>query len=79
MPFYRLTDFQLLWENESGKQRILDLMENNGFSTLIRNSNQFAEIKCNLDNMKYYDIDELNMHMKNEKLLKIMHINTRMI
>lgn len=79
MPFYRLTDFQLEWENETGKQRILKLMENNGFCDFIRNSNNSSQIKCNLDNMKYYDIDELNLHMKNEKLIKILHINTRML
>ena len=38
MPFYQLTDFQLIWENETGKQRVLDMMVNNGFKEFLTNS-----------------------------------------
>ena len=79
MPFYGLTDFQLIWENETGKQRILAMMENNGFSDFIKNSNHLAQIKCNLNNIKYYDIDDLNHHLKDKKLINFLHINTRML
>ena len=60
MPFYKLTDFQLIWENETGKQMILNKMENNGFKDFIIKSSSLNEIKPNLGDVKYYDVDELN-------------------
>ena len=79
MPFYQLTDFQLIWENESGKQRVLDMMENNGFKEFLKNAISQNETCLNRDNMRYLDIDELNANIKDNNMMKIMHFNCRML
>ena len=79
MPFYGLTDFQLIWENETRKQMILNMMENNGFKEFMKISTSSNEIKTNLGDVKYYDIDDLNTQIKDAKLMKILHFNCRML
>ena len=79
MPFYRLTDFQMIWENDTCRQNILNKMENNGFIEFFKNSNDYVDNKAFLDKHKYYDTDELNQAMNIPELIKLIHINARML
>ena len=79
MPFYWLTDFQMIWETESGKQHILNMMENNGFKEFMSNSVSLQESNLNMENIRYFDIDELNQRTSENKMMKVMHFNCRML
>ena len=79
LPFFRLTDFQLTWENETCKQEILEKMHNNGFIEFMTNIEDYNDSKAYLESYKYYDTDELNQQWKRQKLIKVIHINARML
>ena len=79
MPFYGLTDFQLTWENETEKQKILALMDNNGFKEFMKNSVSMKEAKANIEDMKYFDLDEINLQTKEINAMNILHFNCRML
>ena len=79
MPFFCLTDFQLIWENESCRQLMIEKMHNNGFIEFIKNVDDYNDSKAYLDNYKYYDTDELDHIWRTENLIKIIHINARML
>ena len=79
MPFYGLTDFQLTWENETEKQKILALMDNNGFKEFMKNSESLKEAKTNIEDIKYMDLDELNYQIKQKNTMNILHFNCRML
>ena len=79
LPFFKLTDFQLIWENESCKQSIIDKIENNGFLNYVKNMDISNGNDTILDDFKYYDTDDLNRVLQTQNLLKVIHINARML
>ena len=79
LPFYGLSDAQLLWENETSKQCILDKMNNNGFIEYIENTNFYRESGSTIETHNYYDADEFNARVLKKKLFTIMHMNCRML
>ena len=79
LPFYELTDFELKWECETCRQMIIDKMENNGFIEFLKNSKDYNDSKTVLENFKYFDTCELNSEFRKRKLIKIIHINARML
>ena len=78
MPFYGLSDFQLKWENESCKNHILEKMNNNGFIDFISNSQLDENNTFDINQCRYYDMDEYNRLLKDRDHLNIIHINCRM-
>ena len=78
MPFYGLSDFQLKWENESCKNHILEKMNNNGFLDFISNSQLDENNTFDINQCRYYDMDEYNHLLKDRDHLNIIHINCRM-
>ena len=78
MPFYGLTDFQLKWENGTCKQDILSKMTNNGFMDFIKNSYSYSEENIDLEQYRYFDVDEYNHILKKDHQLNIIHMNCRM-
>ena len=52
MPFYGLSDFQLIWENETCKQEILAKMSNNGFIDYIKNSHSYTNENVSLEQFR---------------------------
>ena len=79
MPFYGLSDFQLLWENETCKQEILEKMTNNGFINFLKKSNSYENGSFDIEQHKYYDMDEYNFLLKKTHHLNIIHLNCRML
>ena len=69
----------MIWENESGKQMILDKTDNNGFKDFMLNNSSFNEIKAEVGNVRYYDTDEINDLTKNTQMMRILHFNCRML
>ena len=69
MPFYGLSDAQMIWENESSKQAILDRMDNNGFIKYIENSDYTKETKSKLSLNSYYDTEEFDYKIILKKYL----------
>ena len=78
MPFYGLSDFQLIWENETCKQEILTKMSNNGFMDFIKNSHSYSDENIDLQQYRYFDVDEYNDLLKKDHKINIIHINCRM-
>ena len=79
MPFYGLSDFQLLWENETCKQEIIGKMTNNGFIDFMKKSDFYENDIFDFEQYKYYDIDEYNCVLKNKHQLNIIHLNCRLL
>ena len=79
MPFYGLSDFQLIWENETFKQEILSKMTNNGFIDFINKSQAYASNEHSLESFRYYDTEEYSEILNNKLHLNIIHINCRML
>ena len=79
MPFYGLSDFQLVWENESCKQEILSKMTNNGFIDFIKNTQLYTSDNINLDEYRYFDIDDYSHILKKNQHINAIHINCRML
>ena len=79
MPFYGLSDFQLIWENETYKQEILAKMTNNGFIDFIKNSWAYSEENVDLQQYKYFDMDEYSYLLNKKHQLNIIHLNCRML
>ena len=79
MPFYGLSDFQLIWENETCKQEILSKMTNNGFIDFVKNSHSYSSEDTNIDQFKYFDTDEYSHILHNQHQLNIIHLNCRML
>ena len=57
MPFYRISDFELIWENESTKQKIMSKMTNNGFIDFLDNHYMSLNMNENINIYKYFDTD----------------------
>ena len=79
MPFYRISDFELIWENESTKQKIMSKMTNNGFIDFLDNHYMSLNMNENINIYKYFDTDEYTSILKKHKRLNIMHMNCRML
>ena len=79
MPFYGLSDFQLIWENETCKQEILAKMSNNGFIDYIKNSHSYTNENDSLEQFRYFDTDEYSHILMKKHHLNIIHINCRML
>ena len=78
MPFYGLSDFQLIWENESCKQEIISKMTNNGFIDFIKKSQGNSSNEHNFDMNGYYDMEEYCETSK-KCHLNMVHMNCRML
>ena len=79
MPFYRLSDAQMIWENETSRQCILDRMKNNGFIKYMENSNYYQEIASIRDSQNYYDTEEFDIKIIKKKIISMIHVNCRML
>ena len=79
MPFYGLSDFQLIWENETCKEVILEKMTNNGFIDFIKNSHSYSDENISLEHYRYFDVDDYMEILKKGRQLNLIHLNCRMI
>ena len=61
LPFFGMSNAQLIWESETCKQTILEKMNNNGFIDYIRNTNYYKDTELLTENKNYYDTDEFNV------------------
>lgn len=74
MPFYNLSDFQVQMEFETCKTRLTNLMYETGFTRVMQHIDSQYIFNC-----KYYDIDDYNAIVREKTLIKIIHMNVRML
>ena len=79
LPFSRLTDFQLQNELESCKASIQNTLKESGFLDYIREiTSEFSASTLKYP-CKFYDVDEYNQTMGENKYISVIHFNVRML
>lgn len=82
MPFATLSNFELILENESSRNVVLDKLENNGFRKLlkeIREDFDTNDVDINVCN-QYYDTEQFNTLVSKERpCTSVFHILCKLI
>ena len=77
MPFRTLTDYELNKEFESIKNYMLSLMKENGFDTIVKET-EFLNSMNSQDTVpcRYYDVDEfIALNINEKQYLNIFSLN----
>lgn len=74
MPFYTLTNFQLLEEFQAPRTKFVDMLKENDFSTFLQKS--VPKETLDVINCKYYSVDDFNTNFSSvNTLLSMIHVN----
>ena len=79
LPFFKLTDFQLKWENETNRDQVIEKMYNNGFIEFMINRDDYNDSKAFIENNSFYDSEDVSRKWGSENQTKIIHFNIRML
>lgn len=82
MPFAALNNIELILENESIRNVVMDKLENNGFKSLLREVKEGSDTSTDVIeiNNQYFDTEQLNTFLTDDRSnTSVIHINIRRI